>query len=323
MTGSSMKPERAMHARNLIVPFVLLVALLLMAGCSKELPTVDMSDVVRNGGAHRTKADEYPILYVAVGAMISPEATREYYEELIDMLAGKVGRRAVFSQRRTYEEVNALVANKEVDVAFVCVGPYTKGHDEFGMELLVVPVAHGQTVYHSYILAHRDSAVQSFDDLRGKRFAFTDPQSNTGCLVPTYMLARRGETPDSFFGETFYSYSHDNSIRAVAEGMADGAAVDSLIWEFMNAIDQSLTGRTHIVEKSPPYGIPPVVVHPGLPVEQKEQLRKAFLAIHEDAEAAVLLKRLQIDRFVKGDDGAYDTVREMRRSVEEYGRSGQ
>jgi phosphonate transport system substrate-binding protein len=263
-----------------------------MAGCGEEPPTVEMSDVIPMEGADKTLADEHPVLHVAIGAMISPETTRDYYEELIGVLAEKLGRRAVFSQRRTYAEVNALVASKEVDVAFVCSGPYTKGREEFGMELLVVPVANRQTVYHSYILAHRDSAVQSFDDLRGKRFAFTDPHSNAGYLVPTYMLAKRDETPEAFFGETFYSHSHDNSIRAVAEGTADGAAVDSLIWDFMNTIDSSLTARTRIVEKSPPYGIPPVVVHPDLPVEQKGRLRKAFLALHEDARAAALLRRL-------------------------------
>ena len=42
-------------------------------------------------------------------------------------------------------------------------------------------------------------------------------------------LAKRGETPESFFGETFFTNSHDNSIKAVAEGLADettGAIVE-------------------------------------------------------------------------------------------------
>lgn len=85
-----------------------------------------------------------------------------------------------------------------------------------------------------------------------------------------------------------------------------------------DARDPALTGRTRIIDKSPPFGIPPVVVHPALPVEQKEQLRKAFLTLHQDTEAALLLKHLQIDRFVIGDDDAYNTVHEMRRWVEDF-----
>ncbi|MFH1701273.1 MAG: phosphate/phosphite/phosphonate ABC transporter substrate-binding protein [Candidatus Zixiibacteriota bacterium] len=251
--------------------------ILVMMGCGEKLQTVDMNDRVQADDSVSSHPDTRPALRVAIGAMISPETTRDYYEELIELLADKLGRRAIFSQRRTYAEVNALVANKEADIAFVCSGPYTKGHDEFGMEIIAAPVVRGQTVYHSYILAHRDSEIQSFDDLRGKRFAFTDPNSNTGFLAPTYMLSKHGKIPESFFGETFYTHSHDNSIRAVAEGLADGAAVNALVWDFINAIEPELTECTRIVDKSPPYAMPPVVVHPDLPGELKKQLRTPSL----------------------------------------------
>ncbi len=312
MTGLSAERRRSTCGRSRVALIAILAAALLTAGCSKETPAVNMNDTVGN----RTAPDGRPVLRVAIGSMVSPKLTRDYYQELIELLAGKLGRRAVFSQRRTYAEVNALVAEKEVDVAFVCAGPYVRGHKDFGMELLVVPVVRGQKIYYAYILAHRDSAARSLADLRGKRFAFTDPDSHTGYVVPTYMLARNEEKSDSFFSETFYSRSHDNSIQAVAEKQADGASVNSLIWEFMNAIDPSVTSQTRILEKSPPYGMPPVVVHPDLPGELKTQLRAAFLALHEDEKAARLLKRLQIDRFSESNDAAYDTVREARRSVD-------
>jgi phosphonate transport system substrate-binding protein len=283
--------------------------------CERQRPEIDLE---RNGsGAGAAKQDDrLPELHIAVGAMISPETTRIYYEELLSLIARRMGRRAVFSQRRTYAEVNDLVRKKEADLAFVCSGPYTQGKKEFGMEILAVPVANGTSVYHSYIIAGVSSSIASFSDMRGKRFAFTDPQSNTGALVPTYMLARRGETPGSFFGEVFYSNSHDNSIRAVAEGQADGAAVDSLIWEFVNRINPALTARTRVVEKSPPYGIPPIVVHPGLDPATKSQLKEILLSLHRDEQAARLLAKIQIDRFVAGNDAMYDTVREMSRWVE-------
>ena len=183
------------------------------------------------------------------------------------------------------------------------------------MEILAVPVAHGQKVYHSYILAQKDSAVANFDELRGKRFAFTDPKSNIGALVPRYMLAQRHESPESFFADSFFTYSHDNSIHAVAEGLADGAAVDSLIWEYLHATDATDTKRTRIVEKSPPYGIPPVVVHPAVDAGMKSLLRATFFALHADPKANPLLQELQIDRFEAGEDSMYDSVRQMQRWI--------
>jgi phosphonate transport system substrate-binding protein len=264
--------------------------------------------------------DRRPTLTIAVGAMISPETTRVYYEELLGLIAEKMGRRAVFSQRRTYAEVNEMVRKREVDLAFVCAGPYTQGKRDCCMEMLVVPVANGKTVYHSYIIVPKASPAASLNDLRGKKFAFTDPQSNTGALVPTYMLAKRGENPKTFFQEVFYSNSHDNSIRAVAEGQADGAAVDSLIWEFVNRVDPPLTAKTRIIEKSPPYGIPPVVVHPNLDPAVKKQLTSIFLSLHQDPRAVPLLNKIQVDRFVEGNDAMYDTVREMSRWLESRGK---
>jgi phosphonate transport system substrate-binding protein len=297
---------------------LLLIVVLFTCSCENKKPQVDMEHTV-SVATKAPQEDSRKVLRIAVAAMISPETTRTYYEDLLRLIARRLGRQAVFVQRRTYAEVNSLVKQREVDVAFVCSGPYTDGHDEFGMEIVAVPVVHGKKVYHSYIIVHRDSAFATFGDLKGQKFAFVDKGSNTGYLVPAYMLAKRGEKPETYFREFFFTQSHDNSIKAVADGQADGAAVDSLIWEFFNTIDPALTERTKIIEKSPPYGIPPVVVHPRLNVELKKQLRQVLLSLHKDREAAALLAKIQIDRFAEGNDAMYGTVRDMSRWLAPHG----
>jgi len=301
--------------RKRLLSYLFIGTFAFFAACEQKREKINLEQPVTRVAAEQT-ADTRAPLHIAVAAMISPETTRVYYEELMSLIAEKMGRRAIFSQRKTYAEVNELVRKKEVDLAFVCAGPYTQGKKEFGMEMLAVPVANGKTVYHSYIIANKSGHINSMQDLHNKKFAFTDPQSNTGCLVPTYMLARMGKTPNSFFSDYFFTNSHDNSIKAVADNQADGAAVDSLIWEFMNKIDPSLTSRTKIIEKSPPYGIPPIVVNPALDPETKKRLKQILLTLHEDRKAAALLAKIQIDRFVEGDDRMYDTVRDMSRWLE-------
>jgi phosphonate transport system substrate-binding protein len=130
--------------------------------------------------------------------------------------------------QRTYAEVNDLVKNREIDLAFVCAGALVEGEHEFGMQALVVPQMRGETLYYSYLVVNRRSGAERLADLRGKTFAFSDPLSNSGRLVPVYQLALRRETPERFFSRTVFT-SHDNSILAVADGLVDGAAVDSLI----------------------------------------------------------------------------------------------
>ena len=309
--------------RHILLFSVVLVAWFTLPGCGDQETRVDMRNTVQaNNNTPQANFPETPEtapLRIAVAAMISPETTREFYDDLLELIATKAGRTAEFSQRRTYAEVTELLANREVDLAFVCAGPYVGGHDEFGLELLAVPVVHGKKVYHSYIIVPTESPANSLADLQGLSFTFTDPNSNTGCLVPTYMLARMGEPPESFFADSFFSHSHDNSITLVSEGKADGGAVDSLIWEFMRTIQPELVNRTRVVEKSPPYGIPPVAVHPDLDPALKERLRDIFMTLHRDPQAFEILNKLQIDRFGAGDDAMYDSVREMKHWLAERG----
>jgi len=180
------------------------------------------------------RGNEQAPLRVAIGAMITPRDGFGYYKELLTYLGESLDRPVSFVDREKYNEINALLKAGDLDMAFVCSGPYVTGRREFGLELLVAPRAYGAEVYYSYIIVPRDSRAEALEDLRGKNFAFTDPDSNTGRLAPGWLLATMGETPDSYFGRYLYTYAHDRSIKAVAYGLVDGAAVDSLVWEYMN-----------------------------------------------------------------------------------------
>ena len=252
---------------------------------------------------------------IAVGGMITPREGFGYYKKLLDYIEVKLGEHIEFVDREGYKEINDLLEKGNIDVAFVCGGPYVDGHSKFGMELLAAPLAYGETVYYSYIIAHRDSPIDNFEELRGKTFAFADPLSNSGKLVPTYMLAKMDETPDSFFKSYDFTYAHDKSIKAVASGFVDGAAVDSLIWEYANRANPEYTSRTKIIKKSPPYGIPPVVIRSGLDPNIKERLRKIFLNVHNDKEGKEILQGMMVEKFVLSQDSAYDSIREMKQWI--------
>ncbi|MBM2831680.1 MAG: phosphate/phosphite/phosphonate transporter, periplasmic binding protein, partial [Dehalococcoidia bacterium] len=235
---------------------------------------------------------------MAVAAVLSPKVTLETYDTFLAFLEEKLSRPVQLAQRRTYAEVNEMVRSGEIDLAFVCGGGYVVGQKDFGMELLVMPVKGGNSTYHSYLIVPADSGAKSIDDLKGGSFAFTDPLSNSGRLVPLYMLHLKGETPDSFFERYTFTYSHDNSIRAVAAKLVDGASVDSLVYDALIVQEPALLSRTKIIQVSPPYGIPPVVVHPQLNFEIKEQLRRVFLEMHQEENGRKALAELGIDRFV-------------------------
>jgi len=209
---------------------------------------------------------------IGMGAMLTPREGFVYYSQLKGYIEKRLGRPVQLVDRDNYDEMNRLLETKDIDAAFVCAGPYVEGKERFGMELLAMPLVKGKPVYHSYIIVPAGSPASKLEDLRGKVFAFTDPKSNSGKLVPTYLLSRMNETPEHFFGKVEYTYGHDKSIHAVAAGIIDGAAVDSLIWEYLALKHPELTAKARILLRSEPYGIPPFVVRPGIDEGVKKRL---------------------------------------------------
>ena len=251
------------------------------------------------------------LLRVAIAGVLSPTETLGHYEELLTYMEKKLGRQVILILKPNYAEVNDLVRGQRADIAFVCSLPYVKGNADFGMELLVVPQMYGETVYYSYLIVPAESTATSLEDLRGASFAFSDPLSNSGHLVPSYNLFLLGETPDSFFSRYIYTYSHDNSIMAVGDRLLEAAAVDSLVYDQLVAHKPELASKTKIIARWGPYGIPPVVVNPALAPELKQQLRDFFLDLDKSSEGQKILSNLAIDKFVVVSDEAYDSIREM------------
>jgi phosphonate transport system substrate-binding protein len=255
------------------------------------------------------------VLRLAVAPVYSPQTTLDMYESLRDYLGSRLNRPAELIPGKTYGEINDLIQAGEVTLAIVCTNAYLEGQEDFGVEALAVPQIRGETVYYSYLIVPADSPAASLADLRDKTFAFSDPLSNSGRLAPVYQLQQMGETPETFFSRTIFTYSHDNSLRAVMEKLVDGAAVDSLVYDFMTEQDPAVRASMRILARWGPYGINPIVVHPWLDPELKEQLRTAFLAMHQSAEGQAVLAAMGVDRFLPADATSYENVRLMRDHV--------
>ena len=173
--------------------------------------------------------------------------------------------------------------------------------------------------YKSLFIVPVDGSSQTLEDLRGKVMAFTDPESNTGCLVPSAVLVNRGYDPRTFFEKVVFTGSHDRSIHAVAIGAVDGAAVDSLVWESNIHEEPSLADRVRVIWESEPFGPPPIVVPVGLEESLENSLRNAFLALDKDEAGRGILSEIGIKRFVPARPDDYRTVVELYEQLEARG----
>lgn len=230
----------------------------------------------------------------------------------------RLGVSVTFIQRQTYREVVDLLLGGELDAAWLCGYPYVVHKKDF--ELLTVPVFKGEPYYQSYLIVPEgDDQTGSLLDLKRKVFAYSDPDSNSGYLYPQVWLINEGVQPRHFFAKSFFTWSHRGVVKAVAEGVANGGAVDGYVWETMALNEPELTQRTRVVSKSPYFGFPPLVVKQNLNPLRTKRLRHAFLGMAEDKEGSKLLDKLNLDGFVRGNVTLFNDIAESVRILEESG----
>jgi len=255
----------------------------------------------------------------AVATMVSAEATFSTYRHFVRRICRDIGHREAFVVRPSYADVRSALEQAQVDAAFVCTGTYIHSLSGKRVKLLVQPEFEEPLQYRCLILVPAQSGLRTLDDLRGRVMAFTDPESHTGCLVPSAVLARGGHRAKSFFRKVVFTGSHDRSILAVALPVVDAAAVDSLIWVSKLREDPSLADRVRVIWQSEPFGPPPIVVPVGLDRGLQDALREALLALDEDDEGREILSALGIKRFVLPKPESYGTALDLYRQLQRQG----
>jgi len=229
-------------------------------------------------------------------------------------LEDRTGRPVIFVQRQSYREVTELLLNGELDAAWLCGYPYVQHREQ--LQPLAVPLFHGKPLYQAYlIVAAADGHTASLDELKGKTFAFSDPDSNSGFLVVQAGLRARGLDAKNFFRRSFYTWSHRNVVRAVAEGLADGGTVDGYVWEALAKTNPELTGRTRVVSRSGFYGFPPFVtrLNGG---DSSQLIADALFNMSRDPRGQVLLRQLSLDGFTEPPPGLYQSIAKLAEQLQ-------
>lgn len=229
-------------------------------------------------------------------------------------LSRQTGREVQLVQRRTYEEITTLLLSGQLTAAWICGYPLVQYREE--LSLVAVPLWEKQPLYSAYLIVPRGRTAAGIDDLRGDLHAFSDPNSNSGYLVTAALLAEKGLRPESFFRDVIFTYGHRNVVRAVASGLAQSGSVDGYVWEVMASLQPDLTGRTAVIRKSELLGFPPVASLASQAAASDVRLiRKALLAMSEDAEGREVLSLLRLDGFAEEPNTLYDSIAEKMRLV--------
>ncbi|MGV7240272.1 substrate-binding domain-containing protein [Caballeronia sp. M23-90] len=223
-------------------------------------------------------------------------------------LEQQLGAEVAFVQRRSYGEITELLLADQLDLAWVCGYPYVTHADK--MKLLAVPQYQGKPLYRSYLLVPAsDTSTTSIAALGGRVFAYSDPQSNSGYLVPRTELIRMGLDPRRFFSKTFFTFAHRKVVEAVASGLASAGEIDGYIFDTLVKQVPDSTIGVRIAWRSPQYGFPPIVTRRNLAGDMFSSLQTALISMNADAAGRDVLQQLNLDRFIAGDDSLFDGVR--------------
>ena len=210
-----------------------------------------------------------------------------HYQTFVAYMEGRLGVPLKMHQATDYAgTIEALKARKLEFARFGAVS-YAQAWLITGGKVEPIAVetdSDGSVSYHSVIAVKADSPYQSLDDLKGKSLAFADPNSTSGFVAPSYFLREEGINPESFFGRTGFSGSHENGILAVLNGTYDAAATSWTNEERSNVARMESKGmipkgQIRYLWKSPKLPNGPWATHADLPTALKVDIRAALVAL--------------------------------------------
>lgn len=187
----------------------------------------------------------------------------------------------------------------------------------------------GSTGYYSIAFTRKDTGITSIDDAKGKVFAFGEPNSTSGYLVPAAELQAKYGDLTKFFKEVKMSGGHEQTIVGVANGDFDAGVswADGVgNWEdgystgaFRKAADAGLVDMNNLVEIWRSTMIPegPMVVRSALPQDVKDKVTKLTADLWEtDKECAYGVAAGDAKDFVPVTHDAYLGIIDARKLQE-------
>ena len=186
-----------------------------------------------------------------------------------------------------YDGVIQGLLGGTLDMAWLGASAYAKTYltDPAAVEVrLTKQNLNDSTGYYSIGFARKDSGITSMDDAKGKKFAFAEPNSTSGYLVPAAELIAKYGPLEAYFSEVKMSGGHEQTIVGVNNGDFDAGVswADGVgNWEdgyasgaFRKAADAGLVDMNNLTEIWRSALIPegPMVVRAALPADVKDKV---------------------------------------------------
>jgi phosphonate transport system substrate-binding protein len=212
-----------------------------------------------------------------------------------------------------YAGVIQAIGARQLEVMDMGASGYAAAYMETmgGVEPLVIPTNGDGTIgYYSVAIVRSDSPYKSIDDLKGKIWAWAEPNSSSGYLFPLVSFRNKGLIPEKHFGRVVFSGGHEQSIIGVLDRAYDGAVT------WTNDVDKHTRGGIYMMLERKVLNIndiriiwsselipnPVIAIRSDVPAQMKADLKAMFMEMHKDDPAV-------FREVVRGDSQGYREVK--------------
>ena len=242
-------------------------------------------------------------------------------KEIKAYLEEKTGWKFKVSIPANYVAVVEALGTARADIASLNTFGYILAHEKYKAHARLTVVRYGQSTYKSQIITHVDNNINSLADLKGKKFAYVDPASTSGYLLPLKLLKEEKVEPK----ETMFAMRHDNVVSMIYQNQVDAGATfysppeEGEIQDARRLVKTQypdVEDKIKIVKLTEPIPNDPIVFREGLPEEmivKVVQTMKEFIKTEKGKKA--FKNSLSVTSFVDSTDANYDSVREMLKTI--------
>jgi phosphonate transport system substrate-binding protein len=260
-----------------------------------------------NSGNEAAPKEELTVGLIPAETKIS----KETLEKFRTYLEQQTGMKVKMNDYPDYNGVVEALNYNKLDMAYLGPLTYVMAHHKSGAKAIVAKTAKGVPYYYSYILVHKDSKYNTLEDLLADKqnvdFAFGDPNSTSGSLIPGMELKKRGVyrgKQDSDFKSVTFTMSHDVTALSIQNKKVTAGAIDSAYFDKLvekGTVDGNAFKKIWQSEKLFQY---PFVVNKELDQATIDKLQNAFLNL-KDKE---ILDAFAADGFVKAEHKDYEAI---------------
>ncbi len=177
-------------------------------------------------------------------------------------------------------------------------------------------LANGSLGYRSCLIVHADSDIFSPEDTAGKTFAFNDPNSTSGYLVPSaFFMMEMGIDPQKHFAKVIFSGSHEASILAVANKKVEVASTNLPDLQQLTRENKVPRGGLRVIWVSRLIPNDPIVIRKDMPASLRAAVVESLTTMKTRNPEAFKEIGAWLGNFVPADDAKYNVIRELNETA--------